>query len=103
MSKLHTRSPVTNSLEDSGVVRAWLKSCTDHHELCRKTISGILVRDGLPGNALPTRIIEVGDDRGTPPKLVATEGQMGIYLALSYCWGTTQQSSQDDEIEHLRF
>ncbi|KAF2495661.1 HET-domain-containing protein, partial [Lophium mytilinum] len=41
---------------------------------------------------LPTRIIDVGDDRDTPPKLVATAGRKGIYLALSYCWGTTQQS-----------
>lgn len=35
---------------------------------------------------LPTRVIDVGDEN-QHPKLVATGGRFGSYVALSYCWG----------------
>ena len=35
---------------------------------------------------LPSRVIDVGDDN-TPPKLITTGGKLGIWIALSYCWG----------------
>jgi hypothetical protein len=40
---------------------------------------------------LPTRVIEVGSDGGQDPCLVESNGQLGSYVALSYCWGDSKK------------
>ena len=41
---------------------------------------------------LPSRVIEVYSERDPKtPRLLATNGLLGYYTALSYCWGTNQK------------
>jgi hypothetical protein len=45
-----------------------------------------------PESSLPTRLIEiVNDDTFPTVRLAVTAGQVGSYLALSYCWGGAQE------------
>lgn len=60
------------------VAAEWLDSCLNDHEKC-----GMQADTEKP---LPSRVIDVGDDN-TPPKLITTGGKLGIWIALSYCWG----------------
>lgn len=54
---------------------SWLKECIGAHAACRpETLQ-----------PLPTRVIDVGADGGRDPVLVETHGQLGKYVALSYC------------------
>jgi hypothetical protein len=56
----------------------------DDHEACGKA-----AREGLDGNVtLPTRLVHVPTAESENPRLVATSGQTGRYIALSYRWGT---------------
>ncbi|PVH80558.1 HET-domain-containing protein [Cadophora sp. DSE1049] len=60
------------------VAADWLDACLNEHEKC-----------GMQADtqrALPTRVIDVGDE-SKPPKLIATGGKLGTWIALSYCWG----------------
>jgi hypothetical protein len=51
----------------------WLRERRDGHEQCSKE--------------LPTRVIDVGA-YGIPPRLIiAQQGQVGNWVALSHCWG----------------
>jgi hypothetical protein len=64
------------------LITSWLSECKSNHSNC-------------PSNtdvALPTRLIDVGHN-GATPRLVLTEGGRGEYLTLSYCWGSTNQST----------
>jgi hypothetical protein len=62
----------------------WFQECLDNHEACGKA-----AREGLDGNVtLPTRLVHVPIAESENPRLVATSGQTGRYLALSYRWGT---------------
>jgi len=60
--------------------KTWLKSCTQAHEAhvkCPRYTTPIL----------PTRVIDVSS---LNPRIVASNGQHGDYVALSYCWGGPQ-------------
>jgi hypothetical protein len=45
----------------------------------------------LKPSPLPTRVIDVGILTSDQQKLVITNGKLGRYVALSYCWGTKSQ------------
>ncbi|KAG9231108.1 heterokaryon incompatibility protein-domain-containing protein [Amylocarpus encephaloides] len=59
------------------VAKEWMQECLNDHEQCNATRGE---------THLPTRVIEVGDDT-CRPKLVTTNGKVGTWIALSYCWG----------------
>jgi hypothetical protein len=61
-------------------LKEWISTCDDNHKDCRV--------EEVP--LLPSRVIDVGvaSSRSGPVKLVETaEGERGIYIALSHCWG----------------
>lgn len=72
--------------------RAWLENCQAHHSACSEG------KDGSP--MLPSRVIDVGNET-TEPRLYVSNGERAPYLALSYCWGhsnnleTTKESFRD--------
>jgi hypothetical protein len=62
----------------------WFKECVQNHEHCGKA-----AREGVAGYVtLPTRLVYIPRQESEDPQLVATAGQTGLYLALSYRWGT---------------
>lgn len=55
--------------------------------MCKK--SDLKLREGEPAaTRLPKRLIDVGLDQSSRPRIVDTAGQMGHYAALSYSWGS---------------
>jgi len=78
----------------------WFQECLDNHEACGKA-----AREGLDGNVtLPTRLVHVPTAESENPRLVATSGQTGRYLALSYRWGTATitKTLKDNLDTHLK-
>ena len=64
------------------VVKSWIRQCTESHPLCPASQS-------IP--RLPTRVIDVGAGaKGEQPRIFTSNGQMGQYACLSYCWGGPQ-------------
>ncbi|KAH0531253.1 hypothetical protein TsFJ059_000110 [Trichoderma semiorbis] len=60
------------------IMVGWLDSCNENHASCLSR----------PTTAPPARLIDVGDDDTDPCLRTTNEtGDMGLYLALSYCWG----------------
>lgn len=68
----------------------WLHKCLDEHKQCGPS------QDVTP---LPTRVIDVGDEH-QHPKLIATGGRLGAYVALSYCWGGDSDFIFTDRKKH---
>src|SRR5436190_9880944 len=60
------------------MLNRWLSYCRENHPKCSK---GAL-------QPLPTRVMDVKDD-GSEPSLLLTNGQLGQYIALSHCWGSS--------------
>lgn len=61
--------------------RAWIRDCA-FHEQCEKPQEG----------PLSTRVIEVAPrDHPDQPRLLLSNGRIGSYAALSYCWGDRQE------------
>jgi hypothetical protein len=62
---------------------SWLSTCTQSHAAC-DTTSG--------ESFLPSRLIDIGPNDGSDPRLINTNGGIDIsdnrYFALSHCWGT---------------
>ncbi|SPO06291.1 uncharacterized protein DNG_08980 [Cephalotrichum gorgonifer] len=69
-------APQSGCYESLRLARRWLEDCTTNHESCRVE----------PVAAMPTRVIDVGTEGGNPV-LVETNGTIGRYATLSYCWG----------------
>ena len=73
-----------NAADDPEQPLRWLNECLGTHEACRNAS-----REGDVGHiTLPTRLIYVPEYQSESPRLVATSGETGQYLALSYRWGT---------------
>ena len=70
------------------VVQEWIQRCMQSHPNCPTPLS-------IP--RLPTRVIDVGDgskgDNEVEPRLLITNGRLGQYACLSYCWGGPQPST----------
>jgi hypothetical protein len=56
-------------------IKEWLERCLKKHRLCQDEV-----------NLLPTRLIDVGD-ADQEPFLFVSDGRLGKWVALSYCWG----------------
>ena len=62
-------------------ISGWIKDCHSKHFACPKS----------KAVKLPTRLLDVGPHSdGSECKLCITEGQIGEYVTLSHCWGTTE-------------
>ncbi|OAL48914.1 HET-domain-containing protein [Pyrenochaeta sp. DS3sAY3a] len=53
-------------------------------------MSGERIDDKGETTSLPTRVIDVGDEPFSIPRLRTSNGEQGAYIALSYCWGTCE-------------
>ena len=77
--------PYIASISDSdqcyALIKEWLENCQAKHTCHPNT--------AVP---LPTRLIEVGADDSIP-QLVATNGQDGNYITLSYVWGQVSKGN----------
>lgn len=61
--------------------RAILNDCQHHHGSCGERTA----------TALPTRVLDLEPESGVAVKLYESrEGELGEYIALSYCWGEAQ-------------
>lgn len=60
-------------------ISQWLSDCSQHPD-CPQ-------REAKP---LPTRVIDVGEERNSSVRLLETGHSLGEYVALSYCWGSDQ-------------
>ncbi|KAJ8508759.1 hypothetical protein ONZ45_g9000 [Pleurotus djamor] len=74
-------NPIVSSDASFEKARSWLGECTTAHADC-----------AIPREVeLPTRVLDVSSlESGENPKILATNGQKGRYVALSYCWGGPQ-------------
>ncbi|KAH7084023.1 heterokaryon incompatibility protein-domain-containing protein [Paraphoma chrysanthemicola] len=62
--------------------RRWISECSSVHPKCPQS----------KPHSLPTRVLEVSpSSTSNAVRLVETNGKVGHYAALSYCWGTTRQ------------
>ncbi|KAI1350956.1 heterokaryon incompatibility protein-domain-containing protein [Xylaria sp. FL0043] len=75
----NTASPQT--LE---VASEWLRTCLDHHDVCK--------RRAQSSKFTPTRLLDVGleSDQQWKLHLSAKEEQTTPYMTLSHCWGKSQ-------------
>ncbi|KAF2181155.1 HET-domain-containing protein [Zopfia rhizophila CBS 207.26] len=70
------------SIEAQSQICSWIRKCSGH-ECC------LAQRDAI----LPARIIEVSPTRSpSAPRLLITNGGVGKYATLSYCWGASHSS-----------
>ena len=67
------------------LARSWPKTCSEEHELCKKSSKGL--------SNLPTRLIDVGDSTGTelPFLYISKPGERGQYVTVSHSWGSKKQ------------
>ncbi|KAH6711924.1 heterokaryon incompatibility protein-domain-containing protein [Leptodontidium sp. MPI-SDFR-AT-0119] len=76
----------TGSNNSMGLVKTWVKNCTEHH-------SGKRCRAADP-TYLPTRVLDLEifcDDTEPCVKLcVPQQPEKALYMALSHCWGNVQ-------------
>jgi hypothetical protein len=66
-----------SDMPDPDLYNSWIRSCAAEHKKCGPIVA----------KPLPTRLIDIGKSSHENPKLVGTAGQVGIYVALSHCWG----------------
>ncbi|KAH6663407.1 heterokaryon incompatibility protein-domain-containing protein [Halenospora varia] len=81
------------------MISRWVKGCRDNHETCN--------RDRGRYSLMPTRVLDIGD-LSAPPRILITNGEIGEYATLSYCWGkgsqsitTTHNLEQRQKVLHL--
>jgi hypothetical protein len=56
-------------------IKKWLETCRNEHKLCQEE-----------AKVLPARLIDVGD-ADHEPFLLVSNGGLGKWVTLSYCWG----------------
>ena len=72
------------------LLRAWLNRCNKDHK-CKGTIS----------NKLPTRVIDIGQERNDPLILrYSKDIDACSYVALSHCWGEYQHGEKESICTH---
>lgn len=59
-------------------IQSWHYDCLENHTECARTL--------IQKRSLPTRVVDVGDATANP-RLIATDGMLDGWAALSYCWG----------------
>jgi hypothetical protein len=66
--------------------KEWLRDCVETHPACCTALSRRRFSDTTDSTPLPARVINVGSAPDFQPYLMETEGRLGRYVALSYCW-----------------
>ncbi|KAF2812972.1 HET-domain-containing protein [Mytilinidion resinicola] len=77
--------PSSNCPEAYTLLRRWIGTCVQNHQICRETLSRALVDETTPP-VLPTRILDIWPGNSRDPRLIETHGSTGYYAALSHCW-----------------
>lgn len=72
---MHTDADQQTCLD---LISRWMHECKTTHDICKSMTSQDVV--------LPARVMDVMSQQN--PKLIITNGRLGKYVALSYCWGT---------------
>ncbi|PVH75789.1 HET-domain-containing protein [Cadophora sp. DSE1049] len=98
------RSPLNASpLSERNIsnIKRWMDDCDISHEWC-STHSWTATAE--TPSSLPTRLVEVGNSNtGVEPRLILTDAlskdennrvDTSKYIALSYCWGSVEESSR---------
>lgn len=88
----HERLDVTQSFKRMDILRSWLEDCADH-DVC----TACLPAKG--STKLPKRILDLTDSPNIPTNAddivirlrETVEGEVGVYTALSYCWGSNPE------------
>lgn len=62
----------------------WINECACTHELCAS----------IEEKSLPTRVIDLGLAGILEPKLLEAGNRLGVFTALSHCWGGTVRRDQ---------
>lgn len=87
------RHPLTERREEYGpILTSWITECDTNHEDC------------ITKNAkLPRRVLDVGCSTESRLFLHVSSEEVGRYVALSYCWGTSHppKTTQDNLAQHL--
>ncbi|KAH6704049.1 heterokaryon incompatibility protein-domain-containing protein [Leptodontidium sp. MPI-SDFR-AT-0119] len=98
---IHRKSLDSSPLSDTNVsnIRRWMDECDRDHEWCSIHSSMELAGSS---NFLPTRLLDVGNpETGVQVRLVLTDTfseterrqkDSSKYMALSYCWGSVEES-----------
>lgn len=69
------------------LVQDWERECSKSHTKCQVTIAGQRINDSRQIK-LPSRVIHLrGSKDNIKPHVLATQGKMGAYTALSHRWG----------------
>lgn len=74
---------------DVSLMKDWIKECYHNHRECSGDPQHLPNRSDL-SRPLPKRVLQITGDPADPCiRLYETEGDLGEYVALSYCWGTS--------------
>lgn len=67
-----------SSQDNFNDINSWIEACSKHPNC-------------LPSSdtSLPLRLLDVGSRSSSKSRLAITDGQLGKYICLSYCWGTS--------------
>lgn len=76
--------------ERLSILKTWLHECHDHHEGCRSA------HNANRRDVLPKRVLDLNGSPDTPSTPIdikirlrtTSNGELGKYIALSYCWGS---------------
>jgi hypothetical protein len=103
---IHRRPLEASTLSEANVtkIRTWMKDCDENHERCWADINkSSMTETSKEAYFLPTRLLDVGDSTtGQHPRLIiaselCVNGSESLrkvnYMALSYCWGSPEDSS----------
>ncbi|KAL3421728.1 heterokaryon incompatibility protein [Phlyctema vagabunda] len=69
-------------LEITRLAKMWTDDCAQNHKECR-TLDLSVGAEPI----LPSRVIDVGLEPNSTPRLISTKGQRARWVALSHCWG----------------
>ncbi|KAF2804121.1 HET-domain-containing protein [Mytilinidion resinicola] len=67
----------------TGLIKEWMRSCDEEHEICRK-------RRAANKGRLPTRVISVENNETNPKLICPPANTFEDYVCLSHCWGRSQ-------------
>ncbi|CAO2648629.1 Nn.00g078960.m01.CDS01 [Neocucurbitaria sp. VM-36] len=84
----HHLSTGSTSEECVSLVQRWIEECEQNHERCAHERQ--LRSEGTSSSKLPSRVLDIGDRKNDPIRLIETKGSSARYVCLSHCWGKCQ-------------
>ncbi|OCK96983.1 HET-domain-containing protein [Cenococcum geophilum 1.58] len=85
----------------TGLIKEWMRTCDEEHEICRK-------RRAASKRRLPTRVISVENNETNPKLICPPANTFEDYVCLSHCWGRSQHfktetTSLEDRMASIAF